>query len=199
MGDLCYSQNLFTSFLFNICEFCVNVPSVIFNAIHISTAAIECREEPPWLREVNRNTSFTSIDSSSPLSSTDTSFEMGPQSLPTMSSQTPSSSSSMSMDSSHPSSSGQQSTTATSYDQSKASGQPPQQLPQSHISPSSSGQPAPAHFQPSYQPKLEPMRVCMPPEAQIVANKMGAGEISGPGLLQQSGTKNILYCAGRKV
>ena len=147
-----------------------------------TTAAIELQEMPPWQRESNRNTSLSSINSYGSLSSTDTSFEAGPQSLPTMSSsQTPtSSSSSLSMDSPRPLSSGQHSTTPTSSDQSKSSGcvQSSRTLSWSHASASGSSHP-------SDQPKLEPAHTTVPSNAQVVYSV--------------SGKKNILHSAGKYV
>ena len=155
-----------------------------------TTAAIELQEMPPWQRESNRNTSLSSINSYDSPSSTDTSFEAGPQSLPTMSSSqaSTSSSSSLSMDSPRPSSSGQHSTTPTSSDQSKSSGcvQSSRTLSWSHASASGSSQPSViGHFHPSDQPKLEPAHTTMPSNAQVVYSV--------------GGKKNILHSAGKNV
>ena len=62
------------------------------HAYLISFAAMECNEDPPWLRETSRSMSYPASTTSSypSLSSVDTSSEMGPQTLPSMSSLPPS-------------------------------------------------------------------------------------------------------------
>ena len=168
-------------------------------------AAEDCREVPPWLREVNRSTSFTSTASYSSLSSTDTSSEQGPQSLDLLTMTTLPTSSMQSMDSSHSPSSTQHSTATTSSNtsgQSASSAQSPQDV--LRVSGNSPGSPA-AQVHPPHQPKLEPAQMSLPHNSQLVYPGGGAtnkGETSqgvgpvGAGLLQQSGMKNIVYSAG---
>ena len=170
-------------------------------------AATIQQEDPPWLRKVNRNTSFSSVDSYGPVSSTDTSFEMGPQSLPTLTSQTSSCSISSSLSSN--SSQTLSSTTLSSCDQSKPLGQLPKDIPHSRDSASDSSRPTATvitSFHPSsVQPKLEPAHTTMPPIAQVVypitSKRVGAGEAVDRvgGILQTTGMKSILYSAGKKM
>ena len=164
---------------------------------------MELQETPPWQKNECRNTSLSSTNFYGTLSPTDTSLEMGPRSLSTMSSSqiSTSSSSSLSMDFAQPSSSGQHSTTPTSPDQSKSSVghvQSPQQLPQSHGSPSGSSQStAAACFHPSDQPRLEPTHISMPPKAQVVY-PVTSKVVSGVEF-QPSGKKNIVHSTGKNA
>ena len=196
--------------------------------VFLFLAAVECNEIPPWLRETGRSMSYPSSSyprsSYSSLSSLDSSSEMGPQTMLSVSSLPPSFTPSTSANKSVPpqqppttsqssSSSNKNSTQSSTQpvscepsgqSTSSASAQPQSLLktgatgksPQNTTSSSGSSRPA-AHIYPSYYPKLESHQMVYS-SGNKDAQKLGtaATKSGGAALVQGSGNSSILKSYG---
>ena len=172
---------------------------------------MKCEEEPPW--RVNRGgltSSYPSSSSSSRFLSTDTSSEMGPQTLPSMSSQAPPTGlSSMTSDTSSLSllSRDNVANNSDSCATSSSSGQQGVQSSQNSSSGSPSGQRQVSNTNPLDQPKLEPAVAPTPHNAQNVTTPTHGSQDAynlgslkaGAGVVQEGGFASICQTSGKSA